>query len=390
MASRPLTILHAAETIRGGVASVLRAHLAAQNKADSVGRLVVVVPSNQVSDLELADLRVTPVTFRRAGRTVWALIAFSWVFLRTLLQERPDIVHLHSSFAGALGRLILLSVRLVVRPKVVYCPHGFVFIIPGYSERSRGLLTRVELVLTAVTDAIICVSQYELQLALSQGFRPEKLCLINNGIDIEMPATASSSATSRLRRDSNDLKNDKRIELLFVGRLDYAKGFDVLYSTFRQLDSTLFHLTVVGERVLSDLPEYSSLPNMQRVGWLPPHQLAEYYSAADVLLVPSRWEAFGLVVVEAAAFGCPALASDAPAIAQLIEDGVTGRVFKLTDPNTLVSILQNTDKAGWSKMGENANAQVAPRYTAARMCQETLHLYSTLMSPYVPLGNSRS
>jgi D-inositol-3-phosphate glycosyltransferase len=130
--------------------------------------------------------------------------------------------------------------------------------------------------------------------------------------------------------------------LTVVGRLQPLKGVDVAVRALAALRDTRARLLVVGgasgpegeleSRRLRALA--STLGVAETVTWVAPqphHLLSTYYRAADVVLVPSRSESFGLVALEAAACGIPVVASDVGGLRSVVRDGVTGLLVPSRD-----------------------------------------------------------
>jgi glycosyltransferase involved in cell wall biosynthesis len=360
MTTSGLRVLHAAETVRGGVATVLRQLLEAQSKTCSVS---CVAPRDQALDLQAGE-RVLVDHFERSGRNAVSLLRFAVALFRACLDRRPDVVHLHSSFAGLVGRIVVALLWPVLRPKVVYCPHAFSFLISTAAWK-RKLYVVVERLLLVLSDAVICVSEYEREAAVLHGLRSAKLLVIENGV----PPVA---------RGGQNPYGHGVINALFVGRLDHQKGFDVLLSSMDQLRDIPILLTVVGGGV-HDAPDLPNIPNVRYAGWLQTEEIAPYYEFADLLVVPSRWEGFGLVVVEAASVGLPTLASRCCSLPELVRDGESGLLFSPEDGTELAEVLRTVDRDSWRSMGRKALERYSSRYTSERMVLATSNLYSTLL-----------
>ncbi len=136
---------------------------------------------------------------------------------------------------------------------------------------------------------------------------------------------------------------DDRPTLLFVGRIQPLKGLTVAVRALALLADRRAHLVVVGGASgaegsaelarVHDLVDELGLTG--RVSFVEPmqhHRLSTYYRAADVVLVPSRSESFGLVALEAAACGVPVVASDVGGLRTLVVDGATGHLVDSRDP----------------------------------------------------------
>jgi D-inositol-3-phosphate glycosyltransferase len=123
--------------------------------------------------------------------------------------------------------------------------------------------------------------------------------------------------------------------LLFVGRIQPLKGLGVAVRTLAMLADPSAELVVVGgpsgpegpaelERVVALVDELGLRPRVRFVDPQPHHLLSTWYRAADVVLVPSRSESFGLVALEAAACGRPVVAAAVGGLRTIVEDGTTG------------------------------------------------------------------
>jgi D-inositol-3-phosphate glycosyltransferase len=132
--------------------------------------------------------------------------------------------------------------------------------------------------------------------------------------------------------------------LLFVGRIQPLKGLDIAVETLARLSDERAKLVVVGgasgSEGSSEVARLSQLISQRglegRVLFVPPqphHILSSFYRAADVVLVPSRSESFGLVALEAAACGVPVVASAVGGLLTLVDDASTGFLVPDRDPS---------------------------------------------------------
>ncbi len=132
--------------------------------------------------------------------------------------------------------------------------------------------------------------------------------------------------------------------LLFVGRIQPLKGPDVAVRALAELGRRDAQLVIVGgasgdaggeeaSRIRALVDELDLHDRVHFVEPQPHHILSTYYRAADVVLVPSRSESFGLVALEAAACGIPVVASAVGGLLSLVDDHVTGRLIEGRDPS---------------------------------------------------------
>ena len=358
-----MKILHAAETIKGGVATVLKQLVAAQQDDKNSYQIQCLIPADQAGELDTAH-EENVVKWERNGRSIGALFSFATAFCRTVMKFKPDVVHLHSSFAGVIGRACLLLLWPFVRPKVVYCPHAFSFLMQT-SNGKKKIYSLIEKTLLPMTDAIICVSQYEADRAKAHGIRADKLWVIHNGVAERQVVKA-------------DNLNDPRINLLFVGRFDYQKGYDILLSAIKRNPNPNLHLTLIGDSVHS-AEAIEKLPDAVYTGWLKASQMEPYFIAADVLVIPSRWEGFAMVPLEAMSYSVPIIASDATSLPEVIINNETGFLFKNGDADSLFSVLSRLDKSDLREMGRKGNQLFTNNFTSQAMIAKTHSLYAVIL-----------
>ncbi len=183
---------------------------------------------------------------------------------------------------------------------------------------------------------------------------------------------------------------DGRPTLLFVGRIQPLKGLTVAVEALAQLpDRTARLLVVGGPSGVDGAAEWARVQELVarhglegRVQFVPPqphHRLSTYYRAADVVLVPSRSESFGLVALEAAACGVPVVASAVGGLRTLVEDGGTGFLVDGRDPAAFAERVHRllSDPVLAGAMGEAA-AGAARRYSWSTTAGRLRRLYADL------------
>jgi D-inositol-3-phosphate glycosyltransferase len=178
--------------------------------------------------------------------------------------------------------------------------------------------------------------------------------------------------------------------LLFVGRLQPLKGLDVAVRALAELRRPDALLLVVGgasgleggsevARIMSLIDQLGVRDQVRFVEPQPHHILSTYYRAADVVVVPSRSESFGLVALEAAACGTPVVASAVGGLLTLVDDGLTGYLVAGRDPShfaqRITAILN--DPALAASMSVRA-AERARRYTWSFAAARLRRVYSDL------------
>jgi D-inositol-3-phosphate glycosyltransferase len=189
--------------------------------------------------------------------------------------------------------------------------------------------------------------------------------------------------------------------LLFVGRIEPLKGLDILIEAIgimhqnEFMHENPFCLVIIGgepgeseELTNRELRRIKALSKkcgigdqVTFLGKRSQDSLPYYYSAAEAVVVPSQYESFGMVALEAMACGTPVVASQIGGLAYLVRDGVTGFSVPVDDPNELAirltSILQDTNLR--EKMGNQAFL-AAQDYSWDKIASKLLILYEDMLS----------
>jgi D-inositol-3-phosphate glycosyltransferase len=178
--------------------------------------------------------------------------------------------------------------------------------------------------------------------------------------------------------------------LLFVGRIQPLKGLDVAIGALAELHHRDAQLVVVGgpsgpdgeAEAAKAMLLADELDVADRIRWVAPqphHLLATYYRAADVCVVPSRSESFGLVALEAAACGTPVVAAAVGGLRTLVDDGQTGFLVEDRQPDVFaraVDAILRDDRTA-ARMAERAAAR-ARGYTWSTTAARLRRLYADL------------
>lgn len=126
--------------------------------------------------------------------------------------------------------------------------------------------------------------------------------------------------------------------VISVGQFIYRKGYDILLESCSTLDKSIGVYIIGGNPTVEylELQDKLSLENVHFVSFLEKDKLADYYKAADLFVLPTREDIWGLVVNEALSYGLPVITTDkCVAGVEMLEDGVTGRIVPVEDSNAL-------------------------------------------------------
>jgi len=213
------------------------------------------------------------------------------------------------------------------------------------------------------SDVVVDISGCEYEYSSRLG-RPEKRNLIYNSVDVIKEVDAACIP----------LKED-RINVLFVGRFDRQKGFDILYEAFQLYSNTLLsglHLHAIGESVLGSA-EYKSTPTTTIYPWMDRRQLFTFYKACDYLVMPSRWEGFGLVALESMGVGTPVVANKVGALPELI--GSCGFVREMNSTLSIATVLNSISKADAEEKSSSCLLRVEEKFSFGQFQSKIMRLY---------------
>lgn len=261
-------------------------------------------------------------------------------YLKKVLKKiKPDIVYLQSSKAGAIGRIALM---LDFKTKIVYNAHGWYF-NAKISEKKKKFYALAEKILAKKTYKIINISKNEYDTALQYKIAPkEKMCIIENGIDFSK--FKNSENNRRKTREKYNIQ-DNEIVLGVVGRLSEQKDPITTIKAFNEINKKVNNvkLIFVGEGELKkQLKEYARINNLQDkiiiTGWV--SNVEKYIPAFDIALLPSKWEGFGLALIEYMACDKPIVATKVGGIQDIIKNEKNGYLVEVGNISQLVNTIE--------------------------------------------------
>jgi glycosyltransferase involved in cell wall biosynthesis len=303
-------------------------------------------------------------------------VAAHWRAYRALLRlfrdERPDLVHAHMPISGFLARMAAWRAGV---PRIAYTGHGFWFNFPGSWPR-RVVGFAMEWLAARVTDTFLTVSEAEAtdarRLHIHRG-----AVAVRNGRD---PARFRPDPGERQRIRATLGTADEQVVVLAVSRLVWHKGYPELSAAMLLVPDAV--LWVAGERLTSDRgPDMAALlrdaglgGRVRLLGYR--EDVAELMAAADIFVLPSRFEGLPMSVIEAMLTGLPVLATSVRGPAEQVVPEVTGLLVPPGDASALAAALQRlvADKALRSRMGAAGRERAVERYDEATVVAHTLDL----------------
>lgn len=296
--------------------------------------------------------------------------------LRNLLQAlQPDIAHTHLLHADLYG---VPAARWAGVPVVLSSRHN------DNTFRRRFPIKQVNQLLWRLADAGIAISDAIARFSIEvEGAPAGKIHRIYYGLEAAKPLDRAGARAAV----SNELGiPDDTVFIGVVCRLIEQKGVCYGLRAFARVASGYpqAHLLVAGEGPLrTALENESAALGLQKrvhfLGWR--GDIPALMAALDIFLMPSLWEGFGLVLLEAMAQAVPVIASRVSAIPEVVVDGETGLLVPARDVDALAAALENllADKPLRQYMGLQGQDRLETDFSAARMVDETAALYFTLL-----------
>lgn len=270
--------------------------------------------------------------------------------------DNIDVIHLHSSKAGFLGRIV--SFLLGKSKKTIYTPHAISFLRLDVSSKKRKIFIWMEKFASFFGGKIVACSQSEKEVIEEQGIK--NVTFINNGIkplEIEKKVNTSD-----------------KITIISVGRLSIQKNpklFNDIASEFKDNPNIKFIWCGDGE-LKSELISQ----NIKCTGWIERKELENYLVNADIYLSTSLWEGLPLSVLEAMSIGLPVILSDCVGNKDLVENN--GFLYNTkTKAITYIKKLSENKKT-IREQGFNSKKIVKKSFDIENMIKFYLNIYLKL------------
>jgi len=367
---------------------IMRAGVAKRAGEDPDGELFRRLKSENIKYRYLSQLKRSINPFRDI------IVIFQ---LRQLIKkEKPDIIHLNSSKAGALGSLAA-KLATYGPKKVVYTAHGWAFNEPaGWLRKLAYFLA--ERLTEKFKDRIICVSNYDRRIAIKRGFSEMNLLTIHNGLDFDnLKFLEKEDATKKLFEKINSSPDSKNL-IGTIANLYPTKGIEYLIEAANLIKTNHLSLSsnllfvIIGEgperkKLEKLIKKYDLETSFFLVGHLP--DARQYLKAFDVFVLPSVKEGFPYAILEAMAAGVPIVASEVGGIPEMVSlhlssvnerTVLTESAFFLSEPKNSQQLAENilyflnSPKAA-VRLAEKAQEIVKLSFGLTQMIKKTTQVY---------------
>ncbi|MBS7615957.1 glycosyltransferase family 4 protein [Candidatus Bathyarchaeota archaeon] len=320
----------------------------------------------------------------------------SWVYLMNMNMQKEaaafvkslggvDIFHAHDWLVANAG----IGLKHVFRKPLLATMHS-----TEYGRRNgihsdyEKMIHETEAWLTYEAWRVICCSNYMVShVKWVFGLPEDKLVMIPNGVEVKEYEKHENTDLNQFRRRFA-LPEEKIV--LFVGRLVYEKGIHVLVNAVpKVLEKVNAKFVIVGNGYMQQsLSEHvKSIGLSHKVlftGFVDDATLRNLQKCADVSVVPSLFEPFGIVALEAMAAKSPVVVSDTGGLSEIVEHDVTGVKVYPGNPDSLAwgitRVLLDNDYT--CRLRENAYKRVLERFNWKIISQQTKNVYETVLKEY--------
>jgi glycosyltransferase involved in cell wall biosynthesis len=295
-----------------------------------------------------------------------------WEIRAVVKQVRPDLLAVHSSKAGILGRIAGRSLRI----PVLLTAHGWNF-TPGIPPVSAAMYRRIERWFGPLASKIITVSEFDRRLALSAGITTEdRLVTVHNGMPDVPPALRADPARTPVR-------------LVMIARFEPQKDHATLLRALAGLLDHTWELDLVGDGPL--MAQMRSLATelgmIDRVRFLGQRtDVDQILANAQASLLATNWEGLPRRILEAMRAGLPVVASSVAGIDESVRDGETGYLVPRGGVEPLRERVRRllSDPALRVRLGTNGRAYYEQHFTLAHTVRNTLAVYRDIVAATNP------
>jgi len=319
----------------------------------------------------------------------------SWVYLMNMNMQKEaaaivknlggvNIFHAHDWLVANAG----IGLKHIFRKPLLATIHSTeIGRRNGLHSDYERMIHETEAWLTYEAWRVICCSNYMVSHVKWAFNLPEdKLVMIPNGVDVKEYEKSTVDLSQFRRRFA--LPEEKIV--LYVGRLVYEKGIQVLVSAIPKiLEKANAKFIIVGDGYMRD-PLWERVKNMglahkvMFTGFVDDETLRNLQKCADVSVVPSLFEPFGIVALEAMAAKSPVVVSDTGGLSEVVEHDVTGVKVYPDNPDSLAWGVTRVllDEAYANRLRENAYRTVLEKYNWKKISRQTKSVYESVLSEY--------
>jgi glycosyltransferase involved in cell wall biosynthesis len=328
---------------------------------------VIVGDEGELTD-RLRNLGVKIVIISSLVREISPLKDMKCIYrmVEVLKNENPDLIHLHSSKAGLVGRI---AAKIAKFP-VIFTAHGWSF-TEGISINKVKIFLIIERLAAKITNKIICVSEFDRQLALNNKVGSHmSLVTIHNGVEY--------------KETKHQIKENIIPKLIMVARFSSQKDYETLTLALSKIKGE-FEIQYVGEgELLTDIKDLVLEKKLgEKVKFLGMRKdVNMLLEQSNIFVLVSNYEGLPISIIEAMAAKLPVIATNVGGVNELIEDNKNGFLINRKDVNNLVEKLQLLidNRELQLKMGKAGFEKYKNSFTVTTMLDKTFKVYEDVLS----------
>jgi len=321
----------------------------------------------------------------------------TWVYLMNMnmqkeaaalaksLKAKVDLFHAHDWLVATAG----IGLKHVFRRPLFATMHSTeIGRRNGIHSDYERMIHETEAWLTYEAWKVICCSDYMVShVRWAFGLPPDKMMMIPNGVNADVYAAIKKNELSQFR--SRFALPEEKI-VLFVGRLVHEKGVHVLVNAApKVLEKVNAKIIIVGngymKEQLSGIVKGMGIAHkVLFTGFVDDETLRGLQTCADVSVVPSLFEPFGIVALEAMAAKSPVVVSDTGGLAEIVDHDVDGVKVYPGNPDSLAWGITRilTDETNANRLRSNACKKIQERFNWDRIAQQTMGVYEAVLGEY--------
>jgi 1,4-alpha-glucan branching enzyme len=302
------------------------------------------------------------------------------------LGDNVDAIHAHDWLVATAG----IGLKHVFRKPLFATIHSTeIGRRNGIHLDHERMIHETEAWLTYEAWKVICCSDYMVShVRWAFGLPPDKQVMIPNGVNTDVYNKAQNEDLTQFRR--RFALPSERI-VLFVGRLVYEKGVHVLVNAIpKVLEKVNAKAVIVGngymkEQISSIVKGLGIDQKVMFTGFVDDETLRRLQTCADVSAVPSLFEPFGIVALEAMAAKSPVVVSDTGGLAEIVDHDVDGIKVYTNNPDSLAWGITRvlTDDMNANRLRNNAYKKIQEKYNWDRIAKQTRDIYRMVLNDYL-------
>lgn len=353
-------ILHIVEAFGGGVFTVLSDLLNELSKDYEVVVAYSLRPQTPKNFKEYFNNNIKFIEVKNLTRNInlYKDIKALKELRKIIKEENPDIVHLHSSKAGILGRVGIHDRKI----KMFYNPHGFSFLKLDDSRLKRFIYRVIEKCAAIINNRCTIIGCSKGEYEEAKKLNKNSIC-INNGVNIE-----------KLREETKYLKERKidynNLKICTIGRIGFQKNPRMFNEIAKKFPCIQF--TWIGD---GELRNELSSPNIKVTGWKERKDVLKYLNENDIFVLTSLWEGLPISLLEAMYMKKVCIVSNVIGNRDVIENYKNGYIF-----NNIEEIVNFINEKKMKFIVETARQDILENYNILVMCQNYNEQYIKSLS----------